>query len=83
MDRAQPSEMVPKPSVTATHTLARSENEILSSGYNHDTIKTANIPIISILTPIVSSTASIETNFEGKASKLVSTSLLAVLLAFF
>ncbi|KAL2706743.1 Flocculation protein FLO9 [Kluyveromyces marxianus] len=81
--------------VTATHTLTRSENEILSSGYNHDTIKTdmystssksptktANIPIISVLTPIVSSTASIETNFEGKASKLVSTSLLAILLAF-
>ena len=81
--------------VTATHTLTRSENEILSSGYNHDTIKTdmystssksptktANIPIISVLTPIVSSTASIETNFEGKANKLVSTSLLAILLAF-
>lgn len=81
--------------VTATHTLTRSENEILSSGYNHDTIKTdmystssksptktANIPIISVLIPIVSSTASIETNFEGKASKLVSTSLLAILLAF-
>ena len=81
--------------VTATHTLTRSENEILSSGYNHDAIKTdmystssksptktANIPIISVLTPIVSSTASIETNFEGKANKLVSTSLLAILLAF-